>query len=186
MSSSSGNACSSSSFPNAYWSQAGFVFTSTGWATALADTQTNCLATIPTITINTNDDLQFTISANSGAWTTEVRNLSQSSNNLYYWIRTGLPSSTMATNNDNTSVFLENKNTNTTWDDQFIVQTLTINEAKIKKTDNSWVNWDAESQFVLKCGVVKPDNVISNTLVGGLAATWNVVTMANSWPACTP
>ncbi len=138
------------------------------------------------IAFSSTDDIQFTTSANNGAWTTEVRNLSTSSNNIFYWIRTGLTSSTVAINNDNTGVFMENKNTNLTWDNQFITKTLTVNQATAKNANNAWVNWEADSKFVLKCGTVKTNDVITGSLGSGSSATWSVTKMADNWPACTP
>ncbi len=167
-----------------YWMQMGYLFKSTGWQYVATDTSLGCYA-LPFGTSWTpaaTDDISFKIYAGS-TWWGVLYNISQSQ--AEYYSKSGMNYGYIGKGDMGTSVFLENHYTSNDWDDQFTDVTLPTNSAQIQKTNYSWIDWSAESQYIGDCmGGTQTDNVISGTLASGGSINMNVETMADNWPAC--
>ena len=178
------NVCSSAYFPSSYVLQVGMKFNNAGWVYAIADTTTSCMSMgIYTFQIhNKTDDVKMSIYSGS-TWWVVLHN--ESINDFEYYSQSGMNSGFIEKGDETTSVFFENAYTTSDWVPQFRSgHLLSLTDAQVQLSNNSWIDWDGNSQYILDCnGNVESNNVISGTLKSGGVATWDLSVM-ESWPKC--
>ena len=176
------NLCSAAHFPSNYLLQVGTLFNDDGWRYVYADTTTNCVAQefrLPPP--SATDDINYKIYSGT-TWYVVLHN--EDENDIVYYLKSGMNSGWIQRGDDTTSVFFENKYTGSGWDSQFVDGDLSRTDAQVLRSNNSWVNWSSNTQYVLDCnGNEQADDVISGTLRSGGTATWDVSQMTN-WPNC--
>lgn len=182
--------CNSAYWPSTAWFQAGFAFYPTtgysysGGKIIWTDTQKDCYGQVTTVPYNGGNNYRFRIYSDStnGNWVIYMYNIS--TGNASTVIVIGPSTYTILKNNGNTSVFFENTNTNTTWDNQFSGKTSVGNVYKYMRVSgsSSWSSWNGNTQAEADCNGGYADTVISpNT---GNPINFNLSTFSDNYPAC--
>ena len=174
--------CSPAYFPSTYWLQVGALFNEKGWLYVYADTTTRCVVKkLKLPEPDMTDDVNYKIYGGS-TWYIVLHN--EDKNDFAYHQQSGLNSGWIEMGDDSTSVFFENGYEGSGWDSQFIDGNPSRTNAQVMNSDNSWVDWSGNEQYILDSnGNVRANNVISGTLRSGGTATWDVSQMSN-WPKC--
>lgn len=176
------NLCSAAYFPSSYWLQVGTGFHDSGWGYVYADTTTNCISNVITIPEPLlTHDVNYKIYSDS-TWYVVLHN--EDTNDFGYYQRSGMNSGWIEVAAEATSVFFENGYTGSGWDSQFVNGDLSRTDAQVLQSDDSWVSWNSDTQYVLDCnGNELAGNVTSGTLQDGGTTTWDISEMTN-WPNC--
>lgn len=171
---------------DAYWMQAGFLFDSnTNAKTVWTDTAHGCSAQTTSVSYVSGHSYKFYIFGDSVArkWTAEV--IDSTSGTSFIQTTSGQSSFILKTIDSNNGVFFENSNTvqgSSTWNTQFSSFPFAT---ALRESSGSWINWDAEIQREdTFCHGFVADTVISQDMLNGDTATWNLTTMAANYPAC--
>jgi hypothetical protein len=191
MSGSSSNLCTAASWPTTAWFQAGMIYLpTTGYGVSGAKigwTNTNfaCAAQITNISYISGDDYRFRIYSDStnGNWVIYMYNIDKG--NASTVIVIGPSTYTIKKNDVNTSIFFENTNTNTTWENQFGGDISQVYKYKRNSGSSSWTNWDANTQKEFQiCAGLQTDTVISPN--SGHPVTFDLSELADDYPAEHP
>lgn len=189
-----GNACSSSSYPNTYFAQVGLEFDGNGVQKAFpmwTDTLQSCVAQYSTAPYTANHSWFFKDYTSQGYWVMYGVD-QQDGTAIVSASTTGQTVTTFNTGDPNTSVFFENFNTVTNWSSEFVTnpsaQTLQYHD----RSTNTWNAWSSTSTYDQKTVSVWPGTC--NSLVSGTdtsimsvnsgTVTWNMSNMASQYPAC--
>lgn len=125
MTGSTGDPCNSFYWPGTAFFQAGFTFYPTsgypqsGGRITWSDTNTNCNIQVTNVPYNAGNSYKFQIYSDSINHDWVIYMLNVTTGNASTTIIFGPSNYTLVTNTSGTSVFFENSNTNTTWDNQF-------------------------------------------------------------------
>lgn len=170
---SDGNACSSGSYYNNYFAQAGFDFADS--MVAFTDTTFNCQMQNAMVSYSAGDPYLFEVYTTSGSFNWKVVTLDQRTGLSHLYTGPAVAANNLRTNDLDTSVWFENQMTSTGWASLF--SSIVASNAQYKEYSTSaWNSWDAEGQIVLNCqGVnIGNNNVMTGGLVNNGQTTWNL------------
>ncbi|MBI1829239.1 MAG: hypothetical protein HY222_00560 [Thaumarchaeota archaeon] len=192
------NACSPAYYASSYFAQIGYTFLTGGGIVNAGfplwtDTGYSCIPQLPSVAYTVGHSWFFKIYvAPGGNWV--FYGIDQQNGQTFSASRSGINSGVMKTSDKNTSVFFENHNTSTSWYTQFTSGSYpSANSVQYHdKVLNAWKYWAGHTTVDTKttppgtCTTTSDyaDTVISGSILSGGTATWNMQTMANSYPAC--
>ncbi|MEM2162414.1 MAG: hypothetical protein QW653_06535 [Candidatus Nitrosocaldus sp.] len=180
--------CIPSNRTNSYWAQVGMVWSYNTKDIVWTDTREGCghrfYSRVP---YGDSNRYIFSIhtSRSGSAYTWYICAINLTARVQECQQRSNIDEGTFLTTNKHSSVWLENWIVTSNWYTYF-GSNIQAGNAKYKKVGDSTVyNWDSTVKIDQDCrGRVYLSNIISGDVTNGQWATWNLQTMATSYPAC--
>lgn len=172
--------CDPGHFPNSYFAQSGFAYTTSVKAPSWSDTAAQCAVQGGNIPYRDGNSYEFKVVVVGTTWHMIGKNTTNNTE-AFDMQRTGVTFLSFMTNTINTSVWTENQNTGTTWYQKY-ASPYTVSATASMTTNNgaTWSNWDSASKIDHLCsGSNQADTVISGNVVSGGTGTWNLQTFSS-------
>jgi hypothetical protein len=173
--------CDQSHYPNSYWAQAGFTYTTSVKQLSWSDTVAQCVVQGSTgLKYTDGDNYEFKVVVLGTDW--HIIGKDTTTNQPAFDIkRTGIPFLSFDVPNTNTSVWSENQNTGTSWYQKY-ASPYTISATASLTTDygSTWSNWESAGKTDVTCGgSSQTDSTISGSVASGSTGTWNMQTFSS-------